>query len=270
MIVIGIIRLLLLLPTLFLGMVLTLLGGMIPVQIRGANLAQWAALLSARAFNRIMNVQVEVSEPERLRNHAGFIFPTHDTYMDIVLPVSVTPVRFVAAVEVKKIPFIGRMGTGFGVVYMDRRDKNDRNRVRALLRKEASYPPIVLYPEGMLDGKPGIAPFRYGAFELAQEAQKPYLLVAIVYDSFWNVKWKGETIYQVLWRHARTWKIRAKLIVLDEVMPTPADDPKLLAKSAERIIIRALAYSGYPDYAVVNENEEPVKPATSWENDPNA
>ncbi len=270
MIIIAILRLILLLPTLFLGMLFTLLGGMIPVQIRGANLAQWAALFSARSFNHIMNVQVEVSEPERLRKHAGFIFPTHDTYMDIVLPVAVTPVRFVAAVEVKKIPFIGRMGSGFGVVYMDRRNKDDRARVRQLLREEASYPPIVLYPEGMLDGKPGIAPFRYGAFELAQEAQKPYLLIAIVYEPFWKVKWKGETIYHVLWRHARTWRLKAKLIVLDEVMPTAMDDPKELAKSAERTIIRALAQSEYPDYSVVSVDDKPVKPALSWETDPNA
>lgn len=270
MIVIAIVRIAILIPSLFLGMVCTLLGGLLPVRIRGANLAQWAALFSARLCNRILNVQVEVTEPERLRQHAGFIFPTHDTYMDIVLPISVTPVRFVSAVEVKKIPFIGRMGSGFGVIYMDRRNKDDRARVRDLLRQEESYPPIVIYPEGMLDGKPGIAPFRYGAFELAQEAQKPYLLIAIVYEPFWKVKWKGETIYQVLWRHAQTWKTQAKLIILDEVMPTADDDPKLLAHSAERTILRALANSGYPDYAVVSEDDEPVKPAISWETDPNA
>lgn len=270
MIVIALLRLLLLIPTLSVGLLLTLLGGMIPVQIRGANLAQWAVLWTARAMNLIMNVRVEVSELARLQNYQGFIFPTHDSYMDIVLPVSVTPVRFVSAVEVKKIPLIGRMGTGFGVVYMDRRDKADRARVRQLLREDSAAPPIVIFPEGMLDGKPGIAPFRYGAFELAKEAQKPYLLVAIVYDPFWRVKMKGETIYRALWRHARTWKVRAKLIILDEVMPRADDDPRELAKSAERTIIRALAHSDFPDYASVNENDEPVKPAISWETDPNA
>ncbi len=270
MIVIAIIRLIILLPILFLGMVLMWVGGLLPIKIGGANLAQWVALFSARLFNHVMNVQVEVTERARLRKHVGFIFPTHDTYLDTVLIVSATPVRFLAAIEVKKIPFIGRMGTALGVTYMERRDKNDRARVRQQLRGETSYPPIVIYPEGMLDGKPGIAPFRYGAFELAQEAQKPYLLVAIVYDSFWKLKWKDETIYHVLWRHARTWKTKAKVIILDEMMPTANDDPKLLAKSAERTIIRALANSDYPDYASVHEDDEPVKPDSSWENDPKA
>lgn len=250
---------------LIIGSSLAVLSSFIPQKAGKVPIATHIGRWIAKSFLLILNVKLECPDRKQLKNHHGFIFPNHDSFLDIILPISIGPVRFLAKAEVKKMPFIGRLATAVGTIFVDRGDKDSRDKARQSLTKLESYPPILIYPEGMIDGKPGLSPFRYGAFELAKGNQMPYLLVAILYDDFWNVRWKDEPMLKAIKRVAMKKRVNAKIIPLEIVVPTQDDNVIELAHSAEKIITAAIAKHGYADYADVHPDDKPEKPDLSWE-----
>ncbi len=251
---------------LIIGSTLAYLSTFIPQPNAKATIANNISKWIAASYLRILNVKLECNDRDLFRNHHGFIFPNHDTFLDILLPASIVPVRFLAAIEVKRRPFLGRLGTSVGCIYVDRGNRSSRKKARQSLTKLKDFPPIIIYPEGMLDGKPGLSPFRHGAFEIARNNEMPYMLVALLYDDFWNVKWKDESMIAAMWRVAKKWRVNARMVALDIVHPTQDDNVIELARSAEKIIMAAIAEHGYADYADVHPDDEPVKPENSWEN----
>ncbi|MFN3596358.1 MAG: hypothetical protein ACK41D_03705, partial [Rubricoccaceae bacterium] len=73
-----------------------------------------------------------------------------------------------------------------------------RRALRATLRR-APLPPVGLAPEGGIHAR--LAPFRTGAFEVAEEAGVPVLLVALRYSDARRAAWHaGENLLAPLWR----------------------------------------------------------------------
>ena len=247
------------------GTILALIASFIPYKWREAPLASWVTVGMARSILWSLNVQLNVPEKTRLQAHRGIYFPTHDSFLDIVIPIAIGPTRFLAAIEVKDKPLIGRLAASIGCIWVDRRSKESRQEARDSMANLEAYPPIVLFPEGMLDGKPGIAPFRHGAFDIAVRNSLPFIPMVLLYDNFWQVKWKYESMLSPAWRTAQTWRNGARIVALDTVYPTPEDDPALLARSAEKAVIHTIATQGEGAYSVVNVDDEPEKPSVSWE-----
>lgn len=271
MIIIAAIRMVMGVCILVFGTIFGVLVSYLPGTFKGINWASWVTLGMARAMLWCFNIQLEVINRERIFHHRGFLFPTHDGWIDILLPAAVVPSRFLAAIEVSRMMFIGRLGKAVNVVWVDRKDKASRQEAREALRGLEAYPPIVLYPEGMLDGTPGLAPFRYGAFEMAINNNLAYLPLAVLYHPFEDGKWKDEDLLPGVWRVAKKWKIKARMIALDPVTPKLGDDVATLAREAERSILAAIEQHkhGFPDFAHITADYEPVKPESSWENDGN-
>ncbi|HFC11951.1 MAG TPA: hypothetical protein ENJ56_03830, partial [Anaerolineae bacterium] len=213
--VIAYLRMATMIIILIVGCVIAVLSSFFPQKTGKVPFANRVVRWIAKSFLLILNVKLECPDRKRLKNHRGFIFPNHDSFLDIILPISIGPVRFLAKAEVKKMPFIGRLATSVGTIFVDRSDQDSRDKARQSLTKLDDYPPILIYPEGMIDGKPGLSPFRYGAFEIAKANQMPYLLVAVLYDDFWNVRWKDEPMLKAVKRVAMKKRVNAKMIPLE-------------------------------------------------------
>ncbi|MCA9937577.1 MAG: 1-acyl-sn-glycerol-3-phosphate acyltransferase [Anaerolineales bacterium] len=226
-----------------LGTFIILLTGWIPVRVRRIRFAAWNMRWMARAFLRIFDVRLEPPPPETFTEHEGFIFPNHLSYVDIVLLVSIMPMRFLAKESVRTWPFIGWMARAVGTVFVNRGDKASRHQAREQLAHVERYPPIVVFPEGRIGPGGVLLPFRHGAFEIAAQNSTPFLPCAIIYDREALVQWGDETLWAAVWRLAgRSGPVQARLMPLPVVHPTPEANTQQLALQTHEAIARALAY----------------------------
>lgn len=229
------------LPTIALAASLILLIGWMPVKFKGIRLGPWLATLTARFGLRLFNIRFHCPAPETFWQHSGFVFANHITYFDIPLVMAVIPLRFVSALETKAWPFIGQAATALDTVFVNRGDKQSRAAAREQLAQTPKYPPIVVYVEGGIGPPQALQPFRYGAFEIAAANATPYLLCVIRYDHAEVMAWQNESFMAAFWRLACfPGPIRAELIPLGAVRPTPDADPQRLAEEAHTIMATAL------------------------------
>lgn len=218
----------------------------IPIRIKGVRIAAWPTTLAARLAMVIFNVRFRCPAPGKIWRHQGLVFTNHITYFDILVLLRVLPLRFVCKREIGSWPFIGWAARAAGAVLVDRGDKALREDTRRQIARAERYPPIVLFPEGGAGPPKSLRPFRYDAFEVAQEHGIPYLLCAIIYDRADVIAWKEETqniasLLRAFWRLACTpGPFRVLLEPLSTVTPRPGDKVELLAVAAHRAIADAL------------------------------
>jgi 1-acyl-sn-glycerol-3-phosphate acyltransferase len=107
----------------------------------------------------------------------------HASYFD-VLPLMLglgVNYRFVAKLEISKLPFVGTFLRQMGHLSFDRTDPNARLRqaeeIEQLLRGGES---IFIFPEGTFTAEEGIRPFQLGTFKAAVAAGVPIIPVSLV------------------------------------------------------------------------------------------
>ncbi len=233
-----------------LGAFVIVLVSWLPWKKEGASLSNWIATSLCRFFLRLYNIELRCAEPERFRQHQGFIFPNHTSYLDIIVMMSIGPVRWLAAAEIGRWPFIGIIGRAIGTVFVNRENRDSRAAARTALSGVSLHPPICLFPEGKINSSLHLAPFRYGAFEIAQQQGAAFLPAAIVYAEHEIMAWHTETNEGVLsaaWRVARqSGPLHVWLTPLHVVHPQPHDDPQALAAQTHGAIQAVLtAYRGH-------------------------
>ncbi len=238
-------RLTLMALALLAGAMAILLTGWIPWHVRGVRLGAWPTRWLARVFLRLFAVQVAAPEAQTLVRHRGFVLCNHQSYLDIVLLVSLVPVRFLAKAEVRRYPVIGWIAWAVGTVFVDRRDRDSRLRARERLARARRYPPVVIFPEGGIATEPGLQPFRHGAFEIAARGETPILPCVIIYEPAPVARWGDESLPAALWRLARHPRpLQARLVVLPTLRPGPQDSPAELALRLHENMARILADHG--------------------------
>lgn len=236
------------------GTVAILLTGWIPLRVRRIRFAAWNMRWMARAFLRIFDIHFTPPPLGTFVRHEGFVFPNHLSYLDIVLLLSLMPMRFLAKEEVRRWPFIGWVAMGVGTVFVDRGDKSSRHLARQKLADVPRYPPIVVFPEGRVGPGGTLLPFRHGAFEIAAQNSAPFLPCAIMYDREALVVWGDETLFTAMWRLAgRSGPVQASVVALPAVQPTPADNVQQLALQTHEMIVHALGYAQRPGAARIKE-----------------
>lgn len=106
----------------------------------------------------------------------------HTSYFD-VLPLMMglgVPYRFVAKMEVHRMPFVGTFLRQMGHLSFDRTDANARLRqaeeMEEILRAGES---VFVFPEGTFTKENGIRPFQLGAFKAAVAAGVPIIPVSL-------------------------------------------------------------------------------------------
>jgi 1-acyl-sn-glycerol-3-phosphate acyltransferase len=106
----------------------------------------------------------------------------HSSYVDTVALLATLPtdVRFVAKKELLRTPIVRTIIRKVGHLTVDRVDLSqsvaDAERVTATLRGGT---PLLVFPEGTFVGRPGLLPFRLGAFKAAIETGCPVVPVTI-------------------------------------------------------------------------------------------
>ncbi|MFT5193946.1 MAG: 1-acyl-sn-glycerol-3-phosphate acyltransferase [Cellvibrionaceae bacterium] len=228
------------------GTVVVFLIGWIKVGENGVRLGPKIVSLMARSALSLVGIQTTVDRPELLRNHSGFIFSNHTSYMDVIVMMGFEPVRYVAKNEVRRMFFIGRLAWAIGCVFVKREKKESREAARSTLGQLESYKPaIVLYPEGRTAPIGKLQPFRKGAFEIAQDAGIAYLPVSMIYSHPHLVDWRSVPFFTAVWNiMSREYPLEATMLVHDLVKPSADDDPAVLCDMTRAEMLYTLSTKG--------------------------
>lgn len=237
------------------GGTLLVISSWLPFTIKGYHISMWLLLGIVRTLLFILNVRVDCADPDRLRHHHGFIFPNHMTYLDVLVLVSIAPLRFLAKDEVRSMPVIGQVARAIGCVFVNRDDKNSRAEARIKLSQVETFPPVVLFPEGKRNPGSHLLPFRYGAFEIVIRGQTPFLTCAIQYDQPEIAIWhRGESIIKAALRLAvHNKQIKAQLTPITAVTPQPDDDPVQMSLTAHEAMTAVLFPTINSQRSIVND-----------------
>ena len=245
--ILGVIRMTAVFIALFMAFVAVFLTSIIPFSVKGARASLWVLVFSSRVFNFIFNVRVGYAGGGGLRRQHGFIFMNHMSYLEPLAILSLTPVRFLAAQEVRMRPLSGWMAEQIGTIFVERENKDSRFAARSAVEKVLSrsqYPPLVIFPEGRLGPGDRINQFHPGGFESAVKTGASYLTCAVQFNRPDVGVWKGprgETLLSAIWRLAKSrGKIHVDFYPVEIVTPSPDDDGKQLAKAARRAIAEKL------------------------------
>lgn len=249
--VMGAMRLAAIVGVILLALPVALLVSLVPGRYHGARWAGWVITLVARTFNRIFDLRFYCSDAPRLVRHHGLIFPNHSSYLDVIAMLTTSPVRWLAAIEVRNRPLIGQLASAVETVFVNRTNRESRKDARDAVSRALRnnpYPPIVIFPEGKLDPGVSLYPFRHGAFELAIHNEVAFLPVALQYNRPEITTWYGglrnESLMRAVWRLAcHRGRISVNVIVLEAMQPTKSDSPDMLAIVTQRAIEQALDFA---------------------------
>jgi len=110
------------------------------------------------------------------------VVANHRSYVDIPLLMSAAPSVFLAKTEIAAWPLFGTSARLSRTVFVDRDDRDSRNRALAELGARLDQGErIAVFPEGTTTTGPGCLPFRTGAFRLAAARGLPVVPIAICY-----------------------------------------------------------------------------------------
>ncbi|MBI1296401.1 hypothetical protein GC175_15720 [bacterium] len=220
---------------------------LLPFKIGRARPALWVIVYATRVFNWIFNIRVHCDDHALLRRHEGFIFLNHLSFIEALALLSLTPSRYLAAVELHQRPVVGWMAAQVGTIFVERKDHSSRKEARRIIAKvltRSAYPPVIVFPEGRLGLGDQVYSFRYGIFETAVEYSVSYLLCALRYSHPHIAIWKGrlgEGLVAAVWRLATfPGPLHLYLTPVKLVHPTPEDDPRVLGDEARRLIAEAV------------------------------
>jgi fatty-acyl-CoA synthase len=139
---------------------------------------------SLRILFALIGCRLEVTGKENMDAPGAKVYAAnHTSYFD-VLPLMMglgVPYKFVAKMEVTKMPFIGTFLRQMGHLSFDRTDAGSRLRqsdeMEQLLRRGES---VFVFPEGTFTSEEGLRPFQLGAFKAAVAAGAPIVPVSLV------------------------------------------------------------------------------------------
>jgi len=148
-------------------------------------LHSWGMILWSRIVLALVGVKVTIIGNEDLANvNPCIILMNHESSLDIPIVLAATkkPARFMAKQEIIRIPFLGWLLKICNHIPIDRNNRQkaiksiEKVSVK-LVKKKIS---IIVSPEGTRSHTGEIAPFKKGAFRLAQSHNLPIIPVTIM------------------------------------------------------------------------------------------
>lgn len=224
-----------------------LITGFLPFRHRGELIVRWVPVVLARlamqAFN--INIHIDPDDREQIRNHTGLLFANHDSMIDAAVVATIRPFRFLAKAEIENWFIIGGIAKRIGTVFFNREDKTDRARVREQLGESLhnDKTPVLLFPEGKINGKPQLEPFRYGAFRIGVENEIDILPAAITFDPFETASYftvSNQAFFGMMWRLAKLPRMDVSIITLPIIRTTTTMDAPSLAEQTQANILTTL------------------------------
>lgn len=116
-------------------------------------------------FLKLCGITVYHKELNKSISKNSLIVSNHLSYLDMVLISSITPVLFVATVEVKETPILGLFARCGGTIFIERRKitslRKDIMQIKHYLSRGFT---ILLFPEGTTSSGDTILPFKSSLF----------------------------------------------------------------------------------------------------------
>jgi lyso-ornithine lipid O-acyltransferase len=136
-----------------------------------------------RVLRNFLNVKIAVEgAKDGLGTGGHFIVSNHLGYLDGIVLGSLFPVILVTKRQVKRWPVIGQLLTLLGVIFVDRENKKDIQRVvdriSQMLRHEAN---VLVFPEGTSTNGEKLLPFQSAFFAAPLMAHAVVVPVALTY-----------------------------------------------------------------------------------------
>jgi 1-acyl-sn-glycerol-3-phosphate acyltransferase len=169
-----------------LRLLLLLIDGGLEVTWRWSHLtplqAQERVMNWAQRACRVLGVSVEVNGD---MSHPGplLVVSNHISWLDILIYLSIRPVRFVAKSEVKSWPVVGRFASACRTLFVTRASKKDALRVVHQMVQALSAGDIVaIFPEGTTTQGHDVLPFHANLMQASVSSNSSVQAVHIAYE----------------------------------------------------------------------------------------
>jgi 1-acyl-sn-glycerol-3-phosphate acyltransferase len=153
----------------------------------------WAKHLLATA-----NIKVTVKGFSNLNLHVPYIYmANHTSNFDIPVLQACLPVsfRWLAKVELFKIPIFGHAMKRAGYISIDRSNKESAiqslKQAATIIKKGAS---VIIFPEGTRSRNQNVQPFKKGGFVLAVDSGVP--IVPVILHGTWKIMPKNQMVIE--------------------------------------------------------------------------
>jgi len=171
---------------------------------------------------------------------SGLIISNHRSYFDSLVILKYILAYPIAKREVASWPLIGIVCKTTGVIFIDRENNTDKekilNDIRSVLENGFS---ILNTPEGTTHIEPTTIDFKPGAFYLAAQLDKPVIPIAIDYKNLEDAWIGNDTFLPHFLKSFGKWRTEIKLSYLDPVTSNNVDDLiSLSKKQIDRELIR--------------------------------
>jgi 1-acyl-sn-glycerol-3-phosphate acyltransferase len=150
---------------------------------KNVDLTWKVAGVMTRFFLRFSRLPVLVRGKQNIPPGPVVLAPNHTSYFDALVLVSILAPRnfaFIAKREFLANPLMRLLLTGFGCVFVERFDvQKSAEDADELAQAAKNGRSLAIFPEGTLLRRPGLLPFRTGAFQVAVQAGVPVVPVAL-------------------------------------------------------------------------------------------
>ncbi len=156
-----------------------------PGVMRRRRVARAAARLFLLSIGSPVRVEGNTIEP----HYPCVVVANHGSYLDGIILTAALPAGFTYLIkyEMSRVPIAGFILRRLGSAFVDRRDRNDRQRTaRALHSLATRGSALGFFPEGTFDKAPGLKPFHLGAFAAAARAKLPVVPV-VIHGARWKL-----------------------------------------------------------------------------------
>jgi lyso-ornithine lipid O-acyltransferase len=181
-----------------------------------------AAKLWGNGLSKIMNIKIKIHGNTDKVN--GLIVSNHLSYIDILVTVTVFPLRFTPKSEIAKWPLLGWFFRCSKPIWIDRKSRQSAQKtLNEFINTLQNNINLIIFPEGTTtDGKSELLPFKSTTFEAAVRSNLPVYPILIHYKEDPNntICWYGDVhLLGHLWKVFGMKKIEAEVRILDPISP---------------------------------------------------
>ena len=157
-------------------------GWILSITLPTLYLRRRTASLAIRSIAWLIGLPIRLQGQEHLPEGASIVVANHISYMDGPMMLTVLPPRysFVVKAGAEHAPVVGTLLRRMGCTFVSRDNALQGSAdTRRLMRALRSGQALGLFPEGYIQRKPGLQPFRLGAFLMAARCGVPIVPAAI-------------------------------------------------------------------------------------------
>lgn len=162
---------------------------------------------------------VKITRVGQPSSQHAILISNHRSYADIPILAGLSPVVFLAKVDVANWPLLGWAARKARTVFVDRNDPNSRGKSRVELRTRLEEGlSVLVFSEGTTTARGTLNPLKPGMFHEAAAADLPIQLVYIEFEEDED-SWIGdESVSQHFFTRFNRWHTSVKVVYKDGLM----------------------------------------------------